>query len=233
MASAEQRAAAKAAEVKGAEQASLVGKYGGLRQTENKAIREAAALEAAGTISPENAALLAKARQSGRFNEALNEALANDLQFLATRQPQVQAAKQAMQEGAAGLPAAIEAETAAKLSPKEVRSQLGARLRRYVPPMLGSATGAVLGGPMGAAIGALAGAGTRPAVQSWRRMLQNPAYQYQTGKALSTILGPGQLRLPPDEAKALELAMAQAIRGKGPRLRLELAPGIGEEDIEP
>lgn len=230
MSRAEARAAAKAAEVKGAEQASLVGKYGGLRQTENKAIREAAAMEAAGTISPANAALLAQARQSGRFNEALNEALANDLQFLTQRQPQVQAAKTAMEKGAVELPAAIKAETAAKLSPKEMKSQFGARMKRYLPPMVAAGAGALLGGPAGLTIGALLGAGMRPSVQAWRRFAQNPAYQYQTGKALSSILGPGQVQLSPEEAKAIGFYMAQAVKGKGPRLLVEPVPVLGEEE---
>lgn len=230
MSRAENKAAAKAAQVKQAEQASLTGKYGGLRQTENKAIREAAAMEAAGTLTPENAALLAQARASGRFDEALNEALANDLQFLTTRQPEVQAAKTAMQEGAAALPAAIQAETAAKLSPKEMRSQFSARLKRYLPPLVGSGVGVLVGGPIGIGVGALAGAGMRPSVQAWRRFGQNPAFQYQTGKALSSILGPGQLKLTPQEARSMEFYMAQALSGKGPRLRLELAPGVGEEE---
>lgn len=232
MSRAEAKAGAKAAEVKGAEQASLVGKYGGLRQTENKAIREAAAMEAAGTISPQNAALLAKARQSGRFNEALNEALANDLAFLTTRVPEVQAAKQAMQEGAAGLPVAIQAETAAKLSPAEARSQLAARLKRYGPAsLLGAGLGAAVGGPAGAVLGTYIGAGRHaPFIHSLRRAAQNPAVQYQTSRVVSGALGPSaRLNLTPDETRALEFYMAQAIRGKGPRVQLELVPGAAEE----
>jgi len=236
MASAEAKAAAKAAQTKGAEQATLVGKYGGLRQTENKAIREAAAMEAAGTLTAENAALLARARESGRFNEALNEALANDLAFLTTRVPEVQAAKQAMQEGAAGLPAAIQAETAAKLSGAEMKSQLGARLKRYGPAtVLGTALGGMVGGPPGALLGAYFGAGRHaPFIHSLRRAAQNPAVQYQTSKAVSGALGPSpQLKLTPDELQSVEFYMAQALRGRGPRLRSDLMPAAGEEDNGP
>lgn len=172
-----QRAAAAATEDATADVASKVGKYGGLRQTENKAILNLLAREQSGLLDAANQAELATLRQSGRLVQALNESAANDLEFLATRIPAVAAAKGEATAAQAALPQTIATDTAKKLSGKEAREQVMARLNRYGPVALGSAAGTVMGGPLGTAVGALAGAGTRPMVRALFRMANNPAVQ--------------------------------------------------------
>lgn len=175
----------------GSEVQSLVSKYGGLRQTENKAILNLLAREASGLLDETNQKALAALKSTGRVTEALNESATNDLAFLATRLPEVQAAKQAMQTAQAGAPQAIAERTAEMLSPAMAKQQILARALRYGPPAVGSAVGAAIGGPAGVAVGSLAGAGTRPMVQAVRRMVQNPAVQYQTMSAIERAAAPG------------------------------------------
>src|SRR5256885_9751242 len=76
-------------------------------------------------------------------------------------------------------------------SPETGKAQIMARLLRYGPPAIGSAVGTKIGGPVGGAIGAMAGAGTRPMVQALRRMVQNPAVQYQVASAIERAAAPG------------------------------------------
>lgn len=90
---------------------------------------------------------------------------------------------QALKQGASG---ALKDRTAEMLSSGEARSQLLARLKRYGPPMAGSAIGSYIGGPVGGAIGAAAGAGTRPAIQSLMRLAKSPAVQKAAFDALAT-----------------------------------------------
>ncbi|MGC3998085.1 MAG: hypothetical protein QM767_11580 [Anaeromyxobacter sp.] len=141
------------------EHASLVGKYGGLRQTENKAIQALLSLEESGMLNPENAAKLAELRASGRVAEALNEAAANNLEFMGQRTPAVQAAKSAMQQSAQNAEQNVAKETARQLSGQMLKQQIGDRVKRYGMPVAGSIIGTAMGGPVGAAVGALAGAG--------------------------------------------------------------------------
>lgn len=176
-AQADAAALAKATEAKLAEQASLVGKYGGLRQTENKAIRNLLDLEKTGELTPKNKIILALLKKEGRVAEALNEAAANDLEFLGSRTPEVSAAKAAMLEGKSALPEAIQKEAARLASPDEAKAQLYARLVRYGLPLAGSAIGTAVGGPVGGAVGALAGAGTRPMMHALGRMATHPSVQ--------------------------------------------------------
>lgn len=70
------------------------------------------------------------------------------------------------------------------LSGREFRNQLGQRLQRYGSPLVGSALGAGAGAAVGIATGgdpadmalyALGGAGVRPALQSFKRLAQQPA----------------------------------------------------------
>lgn len=209
--------AAKTAE---AEVASLTGKYGGLRQTENKAIREAAAMESAGTLNSENAALLAEARASGRFNEALNEALANDLQFLTKRTGEVQAAKSAADAARQALPQTIANETERLLSPEMAKEQVKARFKRYAVPVIGGATAGYLTSGddplskgIGMGVGAAAGRGVSPMVQALIRMASNPAVETQmlkaAGSATQAATGPTTQAL----VRALAMQRAAAALG--------------------
>lgn len=183
-AKAEATAAATAEAEKLAEQASKQGKYGGLRQGENKAIKALLDLERDGIISPKNKEALDALRKSGRLADALNEAAANDLEFLAERTPQVSSAKAAMLEGKAALPEAIAAKKSELLSSAAARGQIMERVKRYGPPAVGSLIGSAVGGPVGTAVGFLAGAGSRPMVRALERMSKHPSVQAQIAKAM-------------------------------------------------
>lgn len=172
---AQTKAAQLATEAKTAPVRAVEGAYGGLRQTENKAILALLGLEEKGIISPQNAQKLAALKASGRLDQALNEAAANDIEFLGTRIGEVSAKKAEAQAARAALPQEIADETARLLSGKEAMNQILARVKRYGWPMFGSAVGSALGGPVGAAVGALGGAGMRPAMRSWMNMTRHPS----------------------------------------------------------
>jgi hypothetical protein len=177
VASAEAKAAAKAAEEELALQASRVGSYGGLRQTENNAIRQLLAQEASGLISPQNQALLDAMKASGHFKDAINDALTNNLKFLATRTPAVQAAKDAMQVGQAALPQAIASKAEQLVSPEEAKRTLLTYAKRYWLPLAGTAAGSAVAGPWGGLAGAMIGGRSRPAMRAFINRVESPAWQ--------------------------------------------------------
>jgi hypothetical protein len=199
-----------------AEQASRAGKYGGLRQTENKAILNLLQREQSGMLDDTNRAALEQLKQSGRVGEALNESARNDLEFLATRTPEVSAAKQAMSEGADTMPQAIQDRITELGSPAEAKAQILARLKRYGMPALGSTVGTAIGGPVGGAVGALAGAGTRPMVRSIMNGMQNPAIQKQVFGAIQRGAGALSSSVPATEAELRAAALVQLLRQSPP-----------------
>ncbi len=79
---------------------------------------------------------------------------------------------------------------------------------------------------MGTAIGALAGAGTRPAIQSLRRMAKTPAVQNAIWSRVENALSEAPAST--EQSLTRNLAMAELLR-RSPRLRLELLPLAAEE----
>lgn len=194
----------------------LEGAYGGLRQTENKAILALLGLEEKGLIDTANAAKLAAFRASGRLAQALNEAAANDLEFLGSRVGQVATKKAESQAARAALPQAIQDETDRLLSPAVAKEQILARVRRYGWPMIGSAVGSVIGGPVGAAVGALGGAGMRPAARAWMNMARHPSVALPLSRGMESA-AVGMTRAAP-AATSLGITLAS------PSARVETKP---------
>jgi hypothetical protein len=77
-----------------------------------------------------------------------------------------------------------------RLSGKEAKSQVMARLKRYGPAAIGGALGGAAFGGAGAVAGVPIGLYLRPALHATARMMKNPAVQYN---ALRPIAGSGLL----------------------------------------
>lgn len=132
------QAAAKAAEDAAAEEvekvASATGKFGGLRQTENKSILSLLQKEESGQLNSENKALLDTLRKTGRLEEALNESAKNDIEFLTERMGAVKAAKEDMLALRAALPENIARRTA-ELSESQVGKDTLSFVKSYGEPI--------------------------------------------------------------------------------------------------
>jgi hypothetical protein len=227
-ASAQAKAAELATKSKTAPVKAAEGAYGGLRQTENKAILALLGLEEKGIISAANKAKLDGLRSSGRLADALNEAAANDLEFLGSRIGEVAAKKAESQALRAALPQEIADETARLLSPAEAGNQIMARVKRYGWPMLGSAVGSVVGGPVGAAVGALGGAGMRPAARAWMNMTRHPSVAPRLLGAVDNVAS-GVAKAAPTVAGAAGVAMApQTSPVPSPQQLAQQDPVVGE-----
>lgn len=98
----------------------------------------------------------------------------------------------AKKEAAQAFKEAIETEAeraaqlaAERLSGKEAKAQVMARVKRYWPGAITGAAGMMIGGPPAALVSGAAGLAARPMFHATRRMLQNPAVQYQMLKPLA------------------------------------------------
>lgn len=211
--------APKATEEALSELASATGKFGGLRQTENKAILALLAQEKEGVLTAANQQALDALKASGRVTQAINEAAANNLEFLGTRIPEVAAAKTEMQTLQQGLPQTIANKMDEAVSLPTAKRQVMDRVRRYWIPATGGLIGLVSGDDatgkaFGAGAGLLAGRGASPTIQALIRMMKNPAVQTQMvkqfGGAAQAATGDTSQTL----MKALAAAMAaQTIQG--------------------
>lgn len=119
-------------------------------------------------LSPEQQQLVNELEQ--RLTASTLESLPAQAGTIATKDAELAALKSGASE-------AFNSRKADLLSTDEMKRQTIARILRYGPVAAGTALGTAVGGPMGSAIGALAGAGTRPAIQSLRRLAKNPAVQ--------------------------------------------------------
>lgn len=172
---------AKAAADAAAETASARSAAGRAAQDAYKQLEHLRELDAVGALTPE---------QSQLFKE-LSEELAKKAQ-----EKLVPAA--AMKKETAKLyREAIETETeravrlaADRLSGKEAKNQVMARVKRYGPAAIGGALGGAVFGGAGAVAGVPIGLYLRPAIQATMRMAKNPAVQYQM---LRPIAGSGLL----------------------------------------
>ena len=181
MANLSARVEAKAAADAAAETASARSAAGRAAQDAYKQLEHLRELDAVGALTPE---------QSQLFKE-LSEELAKKAQ-----EKLVPAA--AMKKETAKLyREAIETETeravrlaADRLSGKEAKNQVMARVKRYGPAAIGGALGGAVFGGAGAVAGVPIGLYLRPAIQATMRMAKNPAVQYQM---LRPIAGSGLL----------------------------------------
>lgn len=123
-----------------------------------------------------------------RVAQSTLDALPSQADTIAANDAELAALKQGASE-------AFNARKGELLAPGEALRQLKARAWRYGPVAAGTLIGTSIGGPVGSAVGALAGAGSRPMIQSMRRLAQNPAVQKATFEALANAADskPGDL----------------------------------------
>lgn len=186
VAEAETKAQQIAAEKVAAELASAKGKLGATTQEANRALENLLRLESTGGLSGEQANILATLRQNGTL-PALQSKLADAmLEQVPGAAGRVDIARSAFEGLSERAPEATAEAAEAILSGSEAKRQVGERVKRYLPTVMGSIYGAgagagasvaMGGGPGEALIGALAGAGIRPALRAGQRMLAHPAVQ--------------------------------------------------------
>ena len=172
---------AKAAADAAAETASARSYAGNAAQNAYKQMQVLASKAEQGALSPDEAAVW----------EALQE------EYLRKAQEKLIPAAAAKEVSAKAFKDAIdsEAERASKLaterlSGKEAKNQVMARVKRYGPAAVGGALGGLAFGPGGVAAGIPAALYLRPALHATMRMAKNPAVQYQM---LRPIAGSGLL----------------------------------------
>lgn len=217
VATAEQKALEMGAEKVAADIASAKGKLGSVTQEANRAVENLLRLESTGALTSEQAAVLAALRQNGVL-PALEQKLADSmLEQVPGAAGRVDIARSAMEGITARSNEATEEAAQAILSGSEAKKQIGERVKRYLPTIVGStlgagaggAAGAMLGGsPTEALVGALAGAGVRPAIRAGQRMLAHPAVQRGIYAPLERLAGAA--------ARAVEGGMP-ALMGSGGR----------------
>jgi len=176
------RAGAKASELAAEPVVSARGAYGNAVQQGSRYIENLMRLEE--SMTPEQKALYEGLKSSGVVPDLQKQIAQSTLERLPAQAETIAAKKAALEALQKAAEQDAAAKTAALLSPAEMKSQLAARAWRYGPPAVGSLIGSAVGGPMGTAIGALAGAGTRPMVQSLRRMANTPAVQKAIGETM-------------------------------------------------
>lgn len=119
------------------------------------------------------------------------------------------------------------------LSGEEARNQLGQRLQRYGAPLVGSALGAGAGAAVGIATGgdpadmalyALGGAGVRPALQSFKRLAQQPAVQHAAWSGIEWLA-----RSSPESFGKYAGAVTQAL-ARGPEALKALDKVLNDTD---
>lgn len=176
-ASVEAKAAADAA----AETASARSYAGNAAQNAYKQMQVLAAKAEQGALSPDEAVVWKSLQE-----EYLRKAQEKLIPAAAAKEVSAKAFKEAID---------TEAERAAtlaadRLSGKEAKNQVMARLKRYGPAAVGGALGGALFGGAGVAAGIPAALYLRPALHATMRMAKNPAVQYQM---LKPIAGSGLL----------------------------------------
>jgi hypothetical protein len=186
VAAAEAKATEMASEKVAGEVASAKGKLGAVTQEANRAIENLLRLESTGTLTGEQQAALAALRQNGVL-PALEQKLADSmLEQVPSAAGRVDIARSAFEGLASRANEATEEAAQAILSGAEAKRQIGERVKRYLPTVMGSLYGAGAGGAAGmmlggspteTIVGALAGAGMRPAIRAGQRMMAHPAVQ--------------------------------------------------------
>lgn len=198
VAGAQEKAQSMAADKIAAEVASAKGRLGAVTQEANRALENLLRLESTGGLSGEQAATLATLRQNGTL-PALQSKLADAmLEQVPGAAGRVDIARSAFEGLSERAPQASAEAAEDILSGAEAKRQVGERLKRYLPTVLGSMYGAgagagasvaMGGGPGEAVIGALAGAGIRPALRAGQRMMAHPAVQSRVFSPVANASG--------------------------------------------
>lgn len=170
-AAAKEKIGALATEVVDAEQRSLRSAAGNAAQDAYKQVENLVKSGEINNLTPEEQAVAAK------LLKELGQSAKGKLSSSAAKKAET---AEALAEAGANRASKIEEAEKRIANPL---NQIMPRLKRYGPPLLGSAIGAIVGGPFGPAVGALAGAGSRPAVQAVMRGLRHPSVGGPLAKA--------------------------------------------------
>lgn len=173
---------AKAAADAAAETASARSYAGNAAQNAYKQMQVLASKAEHGALSPDEAAVWKSLQE-----EYLRKAQEKLIPAATAKEVSAKAFKEAI-DTEADRAAALAAE---RLSGKEAKNQVMARLKRYGPAAIGGALGGAAFGGVGAVAGVPIGLYLRPALQATMRMAKNPAVQYNMLKpiASSGLLG--------------------------------------------
>jgi hypothetical protein len=161
---------AKAAADAAAETASARSYAGNAAQNAYKQMQVLASKAEQGALSPDEATVWKSLQE-----EYLQKAQEKIIPAAAAKEAAAKAFKEAI-DTEAERTAALSAE---RLSGKEAKKQVMARLKRYGPAAIGGALGGAAFGGAGAVAGIPIGLYLRPALQATMRMTKNPAVQYQ------------------------------------------------------
>lgn len=171
-----ERVKAKAAADAAAETATARSYAGNAAQNAYKQMQVLAAKAEQGALSPDEA-MVWKSLQE----EYLRKAQEKLIPAAAAKEVSAKAFKEAI-DTEADRAAMLAAE---RLSGKEAKNQVMARLKRYGPAAIGGAIGGTMFGGAGAVAGVPIGLYLRPALHATMRMAKNPAVQYQMLRPLA------------------------------------------------
>lgn len=172
---------AKAAADAAAETASARSYAGNAAQNAYKQMQVLASKAEQGALSPDEAAVWKSLQE-----EYLRKAQEKLIPAATAKEVSAKAFKEAIDTEAERASALA----ADRLSGKEAKNQVMARLKRYGPAAVGGALGGMAFGGAGAVAGVPIGLYLRPALHATARMMKNPAVQYQ---ALRPIANSGLL----------------------------------------
>lgn len=181
----EKAVAEKAAKQAAAETASARSAAGNAAQNAYRQLEHLRELGAMRALTPDEALVAAKLEK-----ELADKAMEKLLPAVAQKEATAAAFKDAVKTEAARA-AKLAAE---KLSNREVKSQVMARMKRYGPAAVGGILGNMMFPGLGGSVGGAAtGLVLRPAIHSMRRLATNPAVQH---KLLSPVANAGLLGNP-------------------------------------
>lgn len=208
------RAGVQAAEEAAGVVQSAAGKLGGEMQKGSRQVENLMRLRE--SMTPQQAAIYDELVKRGIVPELQQSVAQSTLETLPEQAATIAARKAELAAAQQAAPAAAASRATDLLSTDEAKRQLAARAWRYGPPAIGSLVGSAIGGPMGTAVGFLAGAGSRPMVQSMRRMAKTPAVQRALGEAIEGAASrAGEVgALVPSAAASQVAALAAALRKK-------------------
>lgn len=185
MTSIEQRVAEKAAQQAASETASARSAAGNAAQNAYRQLEHLRELKAARALTPDEQLVV-----SSLEKELAEKALEKLMPAAAQKEATAQAYREAIQTEA-GRAAKIAGE---KLSNKEIKTQVMARLKRYGPAAVGGMIGNLIFPGLGGSVGGAAtGLVLRPAIRSMFNLAKNPAVQHGL---LSPIANSGVLANP-------------------------------------
>lgn len=179
---------------------------------------------AADEVLPDTAQALREAqaalKQDPRFLDLKQNVLKNSLSDFDEAAAAAVGRREAYQQAMSARPEAVASRADALLSGRAAREQIQQRLQRYGAPLVGTLFGAGAGAAFGVATGAdagesalyaLGGAGARPALRSFKNLLQSPAVRNAGWSSLEALA-----RSAPESFGRWSQSVAQALaRGPG------------------